>query len=616
MEQSLDTLSGVQLVKMHSRISFAYAFKDIEKGYDWSFKAVDLAEESGDLLSKCTAYRVLGIVYDFDNKNDSAFFYFNKSLDYAKELGSQEEEAMSINNLGMYFWNKGQLDKAANNFVDALLLYENLGDKVNPSSVSGNYNNVCLIYNELGQYEKAIPFCDKSLKLNRSIKDTMEMLNNLNNLGIAHQNLNKIAESNSFFNEGIKMLEEINSPRNEAAIREGIAINYLSEGRLRQAQNELKKCVQLSAKDYNILHKYLSKSATVENEMGNHRKALEFAKRGLEITDSLEISGFSASLFQESAKANFGLGNQDEGKAYLEQWSKEIEHTFSTSNATVLAEKEVEYETAQKEKQILEQEIEIQKQSKTNRTLAFSMLAGLLLVSLGFVWWQGKSEREKLIAIQEIENKAKVDQLFALLEGEERERSRLAKDLHDGLGQVLSIARMNVSALEDAPFQSDEKDIWNNAVGLIDRAVDEMRSVSHDLTAPALKGNNLTEALKEMSEQLNKSKDNYLVVKNIEGDLALGDRQEKIIFRVIQELINNSIKYAKDASLELTILQTGDEQIFSLHQTKGKVSEHQLGNGHGIGWSNIKSRMDLLNGKISVSPLDDGTTFKMTIPKR
>ena len=490
-----------------------------------------------------------------------------------------------------------------------------MGDSINPLGISGTYNNVCLIYNELEQFEKAIPFCEKAFQINKTNKDTMEMLNNINNLGIAHRHLENLPKSNHYFEEGIRLINQGGYSKNEAAIRQGLATNCLKESQLNLANKEIKRSLEITKNDFNVLHKYLAVAAKIENELGNFNKAKQQASRGLAITDSLEISGFSASLYQELAKANFGLGNQSEGKIAIEKWSNEIENTFSTSNAAALAQKEIEYETAQKEKQILEQEIEIERQSKTNRTLAFSMIAGFLLFSLGFVWWRGKSERQKLLAIQKVESKAKADQFFALLEGEERERNRLARDLHDGLGQVLSTARMNVSALEDTPFESAEKDIWQNSLQLIDRAVDEMRAVSHDLTSTALKENNLIQALEEMSQQLNQTWPDYLVLENIEGDLALSNQKEKIIFRVIQELINNSIKHSSDSNLELSIQRKNNETSFSLHQTKGKVTKAALSNGSGIGWANINSRLALLNGKINIKSEGEGTTFIVTLPK-
>jgi PAS domain S-box-containing protein len=213
---------------------------------------------------------------------------------------------------------------------------------------------------------------------------------------------------------------------------------------------------------------------------------------------------------------------------------------------------------------------------------------------------------------QEKQNEIKV--VNALLEGQENERKRLSKDLHDGLGQRLAAINMNLSAMRAL---ANKNDAYDRIVDITKETIEEYRSVAHALTPPSLKENSLSEALNVMISTLhNSSKINFIFI-DTDHDLNLSDTVKIELFRITQELINNALKYSKADTIIIKF--KFEDDIFSL-----SVKDNGIGfdtksiskKGSGIGIGNVYARANFINGKFSLkSSIGQGTTGQVKIKK-
>jgi PAS domain S-box-containing protein len=213
---------------------------------------------------------------------------------------------------------------------------------------------------------------------------------------------------------------------------------------------------------------------------------------------------------------------------------------------------------------------------------------------------------------QEKQNEIKV--VNALLEGQENERKRLSKDLHDGLGQRLAAINMNLSAMRAL---ANKNDAYDRIVDITKETIEEYRSVAHALTPPSLKENSLSEALNVMISTLhNSSKINFIFI-DTDHDLNLSDTVKIELFRITQELLNNALKYSKADTIIIKF--KFEDDIFSL-----TVKDNGIGfdtksiskKGSGIGIGNIYARANFINGKFSLkSSIGEGTTGQVKIKK-
>jgi PAS domain S-box-containing protein len=213
---------------------------------------------------------------------------------------------------------------------------------------------------------------------------------------------------------------------------------------------------------------------------------------------------------------------------------------------------------------------------------------------------------------QEKQNEIKV--VNALLEGQENERKRLSKDLHDGLGQRLAAINMNLSAMRAL---ANKNDAYDRIVDITKETIEEYRSIAHALTPPSLKENSLSEALNVMISTLhNSSKINFIFI-DTDHDLNLSDTVKIELFRITQELINNALKYSKADTIIIKF--KFEDDIFSL-----SVKDNGIGfdtksiskKGSGIGIGNVYARANFINGKFSLkSSIGQGTTGQVKIKK-
>jgi len=206
----------------------------------------------------------------------------------------------------------------------------------------------------------------------------------------------------------------------------------------------------------------------------------------------------------------------------------------------------------------------------------------------------------------------------AIIEAEEKERTRIAKELHDGIGQQLSAAKLNISGLQASLHTNndEEKVMLQNAIDFIDESVKEVRSVSHSMMPNALVKSGLVSAIKEFVTKISSSgalKINLEIV-------GLSDRLEQtvetVLFRVLQELLNNIIKHAKAAYVNIQVIKHEKELTILIEDNGvGFDTEKELSNNNGIGLKNIQSRVAFLNGQVFFdSHISKGTTVTVEIP--
>ena len=201
----------------------------------------------------------------------------------------------------------------------------------------------------------------------------------------------------------------------------------------------------------------------------------------------------------------------------------------------------------------------------------------------------------------------------AVIEAEETERQRIAKDLHDGVGQMMSAAKMNLVAFGRAHGVGDEHD-WDNIISLVDDSCREVRAVSHNMMPNALLKGSLAAALREFLTKV----DGRALRVNLytEGlDERLDATTETVLYRVIQECVNNVIKHAAAATLDVSVVR--DEAGISITiEDDGRGFDPGIGrDAEGLGLKNIRTRVEYLKGIMEVdSAPGRGTVVMLNVP--
>lgn len=203
-----------------------------------------------------------------------------------------------------------------------------------------------------------------------------------------------------------------------------------------------------------------------------------------------------------------------------------------------------------------------------------------------------------------------------MIEGQETERLRIAQDLHDSLGGLLSTVKTHFSIIQSEIQQLESLDITSITNKLIDEACGEVRRISHNMLPQSLSISGLQGAVEDIAEQLEAQ--NYEVTLQIDGlKKSENTARDAAIYRLIQELVSNMRKHAQASSILIQIF--GNEELLSI-----TIEDNGLGFDYekaiakdGLGLKSINSRVAYLDGTIDWdSRLDAGTSINITIPQK
>ncbi|MCD4730455.1 MAG: sensor histidine kinase, partial [Bacteroidales bacterium] len=231
-------------------------------------------------------------------------------------------------------------------------------------------------------------------------------------------------------------------------------------------------------------------------------------------------------------------------------------------------------------------------------------------------FYRNKSRKDKIIADQKIKQLEEEKKLLAarfLVEGQEEERKRIAKELHDGLGVLLSTARMQFTTIKDK--SPENKQLIDKATKLLEQATGDVRKISHNMMPGLLTRFGLYEAAEGLIEQLDETAGLSATCEIIGDTKRLSENTEIMLYRIIQEMVNNTIKHADATriSLKMDILP----ELLKINYSddgKGFNLEEKL-KSKSIGLTSIQSRANFLSGKLDIeSAYNKGAQFTLSVP--
>ena len=315
-------------------------------------------------------------------------------------------------------------------------------------------------------------------------------------------------------------------------------------------------------------------------------------------------------MYLLNAEINEGLNNLPvalEMRKLYETLNDSLVNAETQSNIHKL---EIEYQVTEKEKAIALQDLtiaqnnlELQAKNKWIVLGFSSTILILIIFTLSYILYLNKQKTIKE-QLKLVEKEKEVQVLEARIEGEEKERSRLARELHDGVGGIISATKMHLSIARNELGNSK----LDHTVSLLDSAAQEIRSIAHNLDPESLIKHGLRDAValfckKVSSERLNIE---YYAM----GDLpALKTNFQVSIYRIVQELVNNIIKHSGASG---AIVQMSCYENFLTLTVEDNGIGMRLSGSSGIGLSNLQARVRALNGQIEIASTENsGTTVNL-----
>jgi len=534
--------------------------------------------QSKDYKSLVRAEIIVGNISYFNGEHDQALQTYLQALKIAEAAKLSEEIAMVCNEIGT-------LHKKNKDLKNALMYYERALTVAvsikNANQIANAHNNIGLVHEEHGDYEKALQQYQKSLLFYQRSKDKLGESYSLEYIGYVYGLMKNYEAAIINLQKSLKLREDIKD-------NYGIAIALI----------ELAE-VNRDKKDYVSAISYA-------------KKAISFSKQ-VAYPDMLQ-NGYLLLAGIYEKQQNYNNAYQAH-KAYVSV----KDSIFNLEKSKQISELQTHYDTEKKEQKIilLNQANTIQKLKLTKRDGIIFIISTcfLLFAIISYLLYnryklrQNARLQHEVIIQQDLATKA-------VLNAEENERKRIAVELHDGLGQMFSAVKLNLSAIgENITFKDDHnQQMFGKTLNLVDESCKEVRAISHQMAPNLLLKAGLTSAVRDFIDNID-SRKLKVNLSTFGLQYRLEENIEIVLYRVIQEAVNNVIKHANAHILDIQ-LSKDEEGINAMIEDNGTGFDVlQLDRFEGIGLKNISSRVAYLKGTVDFSSRPGkGTLVAIFIP--
>lgn len=364
--------------------------------------------------------------------------------------------------------------------------------------------------------------------------------------------------------------------------------------------------------------------ANTYSNMNLPEKAIPYLEKALAKLETVKKPQVKLDVLLKLANIHLESKNYKDAYTYKTMETSLRDSVNSERMLRNIAELEVKFDTEKKERKILEQNLTIEKETREKNQILYLLIGLGILLLLSFIFFQKRLIDQKTIAtqkqaikdqeIKELQQKNKLLALNSMIEGQEAERLRIAKDLHDSLGGLLSTVKAHFTTIQKEIEQLEELNITAKTNSLIDEACIEVRRISHNMMPHALSISGLQGAVEDIAENLrDEGYEATLEVNHVPGKIEA--TKEVMIYRLVQEIISNIRKHAEAKSILIQILGYKKELNLIIEDDgKGFIYEEAMEKG-GLGLKSINSRVQFLDGTISWDTQPDkGTSVTINIP--
>ena len=595
-------------------IGTKYLFAGTPGAENYLRKSLGLATLAGDKKCVMNAFNRLGVIKYKKSEYDSAFYFYNTCLTIAN---AEHDSVMIIKlngNIGLIHSERGNYKEAIALMLKACKYYQNHSPKL----MAGKLLDIANLHCHLKNYERAYEMAKNARDIAITNHDSLTYGNAWNSVGIFARKLGNDDEGLRCFETAYIIQKKIGNKLGQCTSLINCADVLGEKKQFDKARMKLKEVIAL-AESCNALKEKataLHGMGLLYSKMGNNKESNVALLKALKGFQSLQIPVLENEVAELLAENYDNSGDYKNSVYYFKLHNKLQDSLFKSEMAHSIADMQTKYDTERKEKenQLLQKdnELNIIKIKQTKQEILLTVILSVSVIVLLALAYLFNVKQMKMKRKNELEKQLIVHQRLRLkevVEAEEKERMRIAQELHDGLGQLLSTAKLNVSGIEDC-VSGEDAVLVQNAMQLIDRSVDEVRAISHNLMPAALMKYGLKAALQELIDKIN---DSGKIKASFYCDDCIPTQDSQwVLYRVAQELLNNALKYASAKNIRLSIDAVADKVRMKVEDDGVGIDKAVVSDTRGIGWKNIISRVEMLNGKVSVQS-DVGTGVQVTI---
>ncbi|MCI4669541.1 MAG: sensor histidine kinase [Bacteroidia bacterium] len=621
--------------------------------------AVELAHQGlqTSLEKKLPNYQLefmglIGSLFSNEGRIEEALEYFDRTIILAENLKDTLNQAKYLSRRGYAYLNGQQQDEAMEDITQAILILQKMSNSKQDEKVSLLYSanlNLMTLYAGREEYEKAFSYADSCKRLLEQRNDPINQASFLQEFawlqlsyGTEQSDIETLKSSIENYRKG----SAIYTANGQEFMAQSINL-YIGDGfetwkniilqNNEGEQNE--EYFQLLDSSRFYLERHISYARAANSsrglsaalqtlaqqkfELGKYREAKSHTLESLKVAGELNSQKDSTLGYFLMARIYENLGMLDSSIWYLKQdeFVKYNERLTAAEEALKFA--EAGFQTDKKE--LENQKIRIQARQRLQGTISAAAVLVLLLISVVVYYYVSYINRKKLMAQQarinqqlviDLMKEQTIESLNSKLEGQEKERKRVAKELHDTLGGTLAAVKLSMEGLKRS-LDDNAREKFKHTQELLSMAYQETRQLSHDMMALPLKHLGLEPSIKSLCKTINSSgKIEVSYEAEIDESINFSNEKETHVYRILQELLQNVIKHAQANKVWVKLKNSHEGLSLSVEDNGRGFPKVINKSTHGMGLSNIEDRVTGLRGELDIeSEPGKGSKVSILIPQ-
>lgn len=583
-------------------------------------QALHFARSQKDQARAVNLLNQLATNYFSYHQLDSAVVYFEQLIQLQQKSTNVAGLSSNLHTLGKLYLEQGNYPLAQTRLLEALRRAESDRDSFLIMSLS---TDIAHIYTDQQSYGQALTYAQRGVDLAQlkrvpAIEATGEKLR-----GEIYEALDKPLQAIECFEAALRLFQQIDQPLSEAFCRMELAQLYRSQHNYQRARQNIEEAISVHTTngDPGSRLKASLLLSELEIEEGNARASIPQLQQSLQLSRQMDSAPTQLKTLELLVRALEVEQVYPDALLYHKQLTRLRDSLNSVERSREVRELGMMYETEKKDRLLLSQqaELNLQQQAIQGRTnLLLSLgVAFLFLIIVGILLIYSYRKNQQLASQRflSLKKQQEAQRLRALVEGEENERHRIARDLHDDLGALLAGVKMRISALSHEQPTLQSQPSYQRTASLIDTACRTIRQIAHNMVPEQLDQFGLEAAIAELCNAVEESEGIHIDFIPFGLEQGLSKEIQVSVFRIAQELIRNMVNHAEatEAIVQITL---EDEQLTVVVEDNGiGFDPTQLSPNQGMGLDSIQSRVQLLDGVLHIdSVLERGTTFTIELP--
>ena len=525
----------------------------------------------------------------------------------------------------------GKIYTTVLNFEDAtrfLTAALSIAEKNNFYTIEADaLNTIGAVYDRNDQNAKAAEFYTKSLEISKKNKYMRGVAVAEFNLGsVELETKNKDTETRSSLNlmlHGYNIINLLKDTQNIITQSGALGYAYTILKKYDSATIVLEnaeKFISFPGKEAAFIRHY-TRVAKLYNDRKKYDEAIKYYEKGLTVAKKYKIPRWLCMYYSGLAETYENMGDYKRANQYNQLNIQMHDALVSKENFIAAADIHNRYERAKKDNEILKLAAANKKRSTLNKYLIGASFGLLAISFLGYLNFKNRSkiakqqeeiQHQKIIQLERDKQLVSIDAMF---KGQEEERSRIAKDLHDGLGGLLSGTKLSFMSVKESLRLSPEKaKQFDKSLSMLDNTIGDLRKVAQNLMPEALVKFGLNEALRDFCDLVQSVSGIKVLYYQLGEKRKLDNTAEIFIYRIVQELVNNTVKHANASQVIVQVSMSKNKTEITVEDNGNGFDKTILNQTKGAGMANINYRVGYFNGTTDiVSSPGTGTSVNIEL---